>query len=77
VQQDRDGVTLRRRSLSRSWPIKFVAGEWDNESVEYVIEQVISRTTSSSWCSDRLRVHHAAYGKAEAYRRERTPRARA
>jgi phage tail-like protein len=40
VQQDRDGVTLRRWSLSRAWPIKFVAGEWDNESDENGIEQV-------------------------------------
>ena len=40
VQQDRDGVTLCRWSLSRAWPIKFVAGEWDNESDENVIEQV-------------------------------------
>lgn len=40
VQQDRDGVTLRRWTLSRAWPIKFVAGEWDNESDENVIEQV-------------------------------------
>ena len=38
VQQDRDGVTLRRWSLSRAWPIKFVAGEWDNESDENVID---------------------------------------
>jgi hypothetical protein len=38
VQQDRDGVTLRRWSLSRAWPIKFVAGEWDNESDENIIE---------------------------------------
>ncbi len=40
VQQDRDGVTLRRWSLSRAWPVKFVAGEWDNESDENVIESV-------------------------------------
>ena len=40
VQQDRDGTTLRRWSLSRAWPIKFVAGEWDNESDETVIESV-------------------------------------
>jgi len=40
VQQDRDGTTLRRWSLSRAWPTKFVAGEWDNESDENVIEQV-------------------------------------
>ena len=40
IRQHRDGVTLRRWSLSRAWPIKFVAGEWDNESDENVIEQV-------------------------------------
>ena len=40
VQQDRDGLTLRRWSLSRAWPVKFVAGEWDNESDENVIESV-------------------------------------
>ena len=33
VQQDHDGTTLRRWSLSRAWPVKFVAGDWDNESV--------------------------------------------
>ena len=40
VQQDRDGTTLRRWSLSGAWPTKFVAGEWDNESDENVIESV-------------------------------------
>ncbi|MDC0714244.1 phage tail protein [Stigmatella sp. ncwal1] len=40
VQQDRDGTTLRRWSLARAWPVKFVAGEWDNESDENVIESV-------------------------------------
>jgi hypothetical protein len=30
----------RPRRLSRAWPTKFVAGEWDNESDEYVIESV-------------------------------------
>jgi len=40
VQQDRDGTTLRRWSLSGAWPTKFVAGEWDNESDEVVIESV-------------------------------------
>jgi phage tail-like protein len=40
VQQDRDGRTLRRWSLSGAWPLKFVAGEWDNESDENVIEGV-------------------------------------
>ena len=40
VQQDRDGTTLRRWCLSRAWPTKFVAGEWDNEADENVIESV-------------------------------------
>jgi phage tail-like protein len=40
VQQDRDGSTLRRWRLSGAWPVKFVAGEWDNEADENVIESV-------------------------------------
>jgi len=40
VEQDRDGTTLRRRSLSRAWPVKFVAGDRDNEADENVIESV-------------------------------------
>lgn len=40
VQQDRDGRTLRRWTLNGAWPTKFVAGEWDNESDENVIESV-------------------------------------
>jgi phage tail-like protein len=40
VQQDRDGTTLRRWTLTGAWPVKFVAGEWDNESDENVIESV-------------------------------------
>ncbi len=40
VQLDRDGSTLRRWTLSGAWPIKFVAGAWDNESDENVIESV-------------------------------------
>lgn len=40
VQQDRDGSTLRRWSLSGAWPVKFVAGSWDNESDENVIESI-------------------------------------
>ncbi|MBN2192201.1 MAG: phage tail protein [Polyangiaceae bacterium] len=40
VQQDRDGTTLRRWTLTRAWPVKFVAGEWDNEADENVIESV-------------------------------------
>src|SRR6266568_9077644 len=40
VQQDRDETELRRWSLTRAWPTKFVAGEWDNEADENVIESV-------------------------------------
>ncbi len=40
VQQDRDGMTLRRWSLTGAWPVKFVAGDWDNDSDENVIESV-------------------------------------
>jgi phage tail-like protein len=40
VQQDRDGSTLRRWTLSGVWPVKFVAGDWDNEADENVIESV-------------------------------------
>lgn len=40
VQQDRDGTTLRRWSVTRAWPVKFVAGDWDNEADENVIESV-------------------------------------
>ena len=40
VQQDLDGRTLRRWSVFRAWPVKFVAGEWDNDSDEVVIESV-------------------------------------
>ena len=39
VQQDRDATTLRRWSIARAWPTKFVAGEWDNESDEKLIER--------------------------------------
>jgi len=40
VQQDRDGSELRRWRLHNAWPVKFVAGEWDNEADEVVIESV-------------------------------------
>jgi phage tail-like protein len=40
VQQDRDGTTLRRWSLARAWPTKFVAGEWDNDADENLVESV-------------------------------------
>jgi hypothetical protein len=40
VQQDRDNSTLRRWSVFFSWPRRFVAGAWDNEADENVIEMV-------------------------------------
>jgi phage tail-like protein len=40
VQQERDGSTLRRWSLVGAWPVKFIAGVWDNEADENVIESV-------------------------------------
>lgn len=40
VQQDRDGKTLRRWDVSGAWPVKFTAGEWDNEADENVIEML-------------------------------------
>jgi phage tail-like protein len=40
VQQDRDGTTLRRWSLARAWPTKFIAGEWDNDADENLVESI-------------------------------------
>lgn len=40
VQQDRLGNELLRWRLVNAWPMKFVAGDWDNEADENVIEQV-------------------------------------
>jgi phage tail-like protein len=40
VQLNRDGTELRRWPLEGCWPKKFVAGDWDNEADENVIEQV-------------------------------------
>lgn len=40
VQLERDGSTLRRWRLHGAWPQKFVAGDWDNEADENVIESV-------------------------------------
>jgi phage tail-like protein len=40
VQQNRDGSELRRWRLFSAWPSKFVAGTWDNEADEKVIESV-------------------------------------
>jgi phage tail-like protein len=38
AQQDRDGSTLRKWRIFNAWPVKFVAGEWDNEADENNIE---------------------------------------
>ena len=40
VQQDRDGTTLARWRLHNAWPVKFVAGAWDNEADENVITSI-------------------------------------
>lgn len=40
IQLDRDGSVLRRWILDGAWPMKFVAGDWDNEADENVIESV-------------------------------------
>jgi len=39
VQQDRDGSELRRWTTTNLAPTKFVAGDWDNEADENVIEK--------------------------------------
>ncbi len=38
VQQDRDGSTLKRYRVFQAFPIKFVAGEWDNTTDEKTIQ---------------------------------------
>ena len=40
VQQDRDGKVLRRWRITGAWPTKQVAGEWDNDADENVIESL-------------------------------------
>jgi phage tail-like protein len=40
VQQDRDGRRLRGWPLFNAFPVKFVAGEWDNDSDDVVIESL-------------------------------------
>lgn len=40
VQLDRDNSELRRWRLHKAWTQKFVAGDWDNEADENVIESV-------------------------------------
>lgn len=40
VQQDRDGTELRRWKLASCWPRKFVAGAWDNNAEENVVQSL-------------------------------------
>ena len=40
MQQDRDGATLKRWRIFQAFPIKFTAGEWDNDADEKTIEMV-------------------------------------
>jgi phage tail-like protein len=40
TQRDRDGNTLRRWRVTNAWPTKFIAGDWDNDSDEAVIESL-------------------------------------
>lgn len=41
VQQDRDGSTVARWRIFNAWPKDFVAGDWDNEAEENVIEVAV------------------------------------
>lgn len=41
VQVDRNGAERRRWTLTKAFPLKFVAGEWDATSEEAVMEQVV------------------------------------
>lgn len=40
VQLDRDGTPILIWGLERAWPTKFVAGEWDNDAEENVIQML-------------------------------------
>lgn len=40
VEQDRDFSSLNRWHLAAAFPLKFVAGEWDNGSDEFTIASV-------------------------------------
>jgi phage tail-like protein len=39
IQRDRDNSKLREWQLIGAWPMKYVAGDWDNTADEVVIEQ--------------------------------------
>jgi phage tail-like protein len=40
IQLDRDGSVIQRWTLDNAWPNKFVAGEWDNEADENLVESI-------------------------------------
>lgn len=40
VQRDRDGSEIHRWNCTGAWPKKFVAGEWDNDADEVVIQSL-------------------------------------
>ena len=40
IQQDRDGSVLREWNQTKAWPMRFVAGSWDNEAEEVVINSL-------------------------------------
>lgn len=40
IQLERNGDTIRQWDLFGAWPTKFVAGEWDNNSDDNVIESI-------------------------------------
>jgi len=40
VEKDRSNATLNRWHLANAFPVRFVAGDWDNESDDFTIQQV-------------------------------------
>ncbi len=40
VEQDRTGLTINRWRCFNAWVTKFVAGDWDNESNDFLISSV-------------------------------------
>lgn len=41
LQLDRDGTVIRKWELYGAWPNDFVAGDWDNDADENVMEKVV------------------------------------
>ena len=40
VARDRDGTELKRWRCTNAWPVKFTAGEWDNDASEKTVEMI-------------------------------------